>query len=78
MIAASVKDSEKLVDLLLARDADVNQTSECSSEPLMSYDDFVTDMRLSRQQWSGIYGLKALRVHRTLLRLELALGCVRY
>jgi hypothetical protein len=28
MIAASVKDSDKIVDLLLARDADVNMTSK--------------------------------------------------
>lgn len=27
MIAASVKDSDRVVDLLLARDADVNETS---------------------------------------------------
>jgi hypothetical protein len=29
MIAANVKDSDKVIDILLARGADVNQTSEC-------------------------------------------------
>lgn len=30
MIAASVKDGEKVVDLLLSKGADVNEKSECS------------------------------------------------
>lgn len=33
MIAASVKDNEQLVELLLSRGADVNQTSESQSSP---------------------------------------------
>lgn len=33
MIAASVKDSDRVVDLLLARGADVNQTSPYPSLP---------------------------------------------
>lgn len=32
MIAASVKDGEKVVDLLLSRGADVNQTSKAFSK----------------------------------------------
>ena len=33
MIAASVKDNEKLVELLLSRGSDVNQTSESLPSP---------------------------------------------
>lgn len=37
MIAASVKDGEKIVDLLLSRGADVNQTSKyCCPEALVA------------------------------------------
>ena len=34
MIASSVKDSDKVIDILLARGADVNQTSMTSHPPI--------------------------------------------
>lgn len=37
MIASSIKDSDKIIDILLSRGADVNQTSECFSNCLRAF-----------------------------------------